>query len=409
MRLLLATLVTSAMFLGSRATADVMTVSDLVRIALAKSQEVQGKVFETDALKSTAERMKLGENPTLSLEIANREHSLGRAQGLRASLVQPLGLGRAGVQGRAADLRAEISEFEGQTLGLKLHAQLYEDIYRYMAADEKAKHAEERVVRFQNIKRFLGSRSFVSPQKKAEALIVAAKIQILNKEFLHLRAERDVLWETLNAFVGLKERPEIKASWFRGSRKFDFESMWKSAQTKFPGLQVAQLKTRQAEAESEAAKKEKWRGVAVSGFFSGESGPESEKIYGLGLAIPLPVFDSGSALVRSRELEKKAANTRAAFALRSAERDLRSALIHYATARDAVVALPFSSIPSLESSMKEADLGFRRGQVDLLTYIEAENQHSDSLAVIFDAQAEFARELAVLSYMTADVELLEEK
>lgn len=96
------------------------------------------------------------------------------------------------------------------------------------------------------------------------------------------------------------------------------------------------------------------------------------------------------------------------FTRAKAEADLRSALIRYTAARDAVIEIPISSLKPLENSMRAADQGFRRGQVDLLTYIEAENQHSDGIAVVFDAQAELAHELAELSLLSADAGLLEE-
>ncbi|CAN5610231.1 TolC family protein [soil metagenome] len=409
MKLLMCSLLMSCFSISSQARADVMTVPDLIRIGISKSQELEAKAFEGESLRSASERLRLGENPVLSIELGRRDHPTGSANQFRTAIIQPLGFGRAGLLGKAADFNSQIADFEGKSMALRLRAKLYEDTYRYMAADEKAQHAEERVARFREMKKFLGSRSFVSPQKKAEALIVAAKIQILQKEFLHLRAERDVLWESLNAYFNLEARPKIKTGWFQRTKVLTFDALWISAKDRHPEVQIWQARIHRAEAEGAAAAKEKWRGLAVTGFYSGESGTDTERIYGLGLALPLPVFDSGSQLVRSAELEKQAATAKASFERRAAERDLRSATIQYATAREAVLSLPFTSIPSLETAMRDADQGFRRGQVDLLTYIEAENQHSDSLAVIFDAQAEFAHELANLSFMTADPDLLEER
>lgn len=408
-RQLLSLVMCGLVFFSMGARAEVTTVSDLVKLGLTRSLEREAKVSDTQALKSVAARSRLSENPIVSLEVANREKQGGSARQLRAAVTQPLGLGRFSALGEVADLNTKVGEFELQSLSLGLQSQLYRDIYRFLAADEKTQHAEERVSRFREIKNFLGSRSFASPQKKAEAMIVAGKIQILQKEFLHLRAERDGLWESINTYLGLTDRPKIKTGWFRGEKTIEFGPLWETVRAVSPQLKIRETLVERATAEGVVAHREKWRGAAVSGYYSGETGFDTEKIYGVGLALPLPVFDTGATAVKVAELEKNSATNRAAFELRKIEAELRSAVLRYGSAREAVLALPIASIRGLETTMRTTDQGFRKGQVDLLTYIEAENQHSDGLAVIFDAQAEYAQELAILSSMTADLSLLEEK
>jgi hypothetical protein len=62
----------------------------------------------------------------------------------------------------------------------------------------------------------------------------------------------------------------------------------------------------------------------------------------------------------------------------------------------------------MEKSMSITDQGFRKGQVDLLTYIEADSQHSDGLEAIFAAQTEYVSYLSTLLAMVGDSTIPEE-
>lgn len=233
-----------------QAYSEVTTVSDLVRMGLSRSLELQSKTTELSSSQQRASQVRLGDNPLVSIEVGNREKDGGGARQLKASVVQPLGLGRASAAGVVADYGARVSEAEKFAVSLALQSKLYADLYRFLAADEKAHHAEERVARFKEIKKFLSSRTFASPQKKTEALIVEGKIQILQKLFLHLRAERDVLWESLNTYFNLSERPKVNVSWFRAPRTLQWAPLLAQAQTQSPAFKISAASIARADAES---------------------------------------------------------------------------------------------------------------------------------------------------------------
>ncbi len=394
---------------GNSAWGNERSLTELVEIGLSKSKEIETKTFEVNALDKQSSNARSWENPIFGFEVGNRDQIGGTAQQKRFSLFQPIGLGRNGLKGEIAEINSQVGKLESLSQRSQLRFRLYSQLFTYAVAYEKAHHAEERVSRFKEVQGFLRSRLFASPQKKAEATIVTGKLQVLSKEFLQLRAQRDVLWEDLKLYLGLSEEPMIKVPWFKNGVTFDFDSLWNKVESQNPEIKARNFSLEKAEKEISLTRREKWTGFGLTGTYTNETGFQPEQTYGVGVTIPIPVFNSGSAMVSAAEMQRKASESRASFENESLKKTLRTTLINYNSAKEVIQALPISTVKQLEESMKVTDQGFRKGQVDLLTYIEADNQHADGIAAVYDAQAEFAHQLSELSVLTAETQIPVEK
>ena len=220
----------------SASWANERSLTELVEIGLSRSKEIETKNFELGALERQSSNARAWENPILGFEVGNRDQTGGTAQQKRLSLFQPIGLGRNGLKGEIADLNSRIGKLEYVTFQSQLRFKLYSELFSYAILNAKAHHAEERVKRFKEVQGFIRSRTFASPQKKAEATIVTGKLQVLNKEFLQLRAQREVLWEDLKLYLGLTDEPMIKALWFTNGFTFDFDSLWSKVESQNPEI-----------------------------------------------------------------------------------------------------------------------------------------------------------------------------
>lgn len=392
----------------SEAIAQEKSVNELIELGLSHAKEIEAKNLEVRALDKLSISAGSWENPSLSLDLGSRDQMGGAAKQTRINISQPIGIGQYKLRGEAANLSAQIGRFETAVLSISLRFKLYNGLFAYIVADEKLRHAEERINRFKDVQGFLRSRTFASPQKRAEASIVSEKIQVLQKDFLHLRSQRNILWEELNLFLVLSDRPHIRNPWFAKGLDFDFETLWRKLESQNPEFKIRHLSLERAEKEIGLAQKERWKGIFVSGSYSSETGYQPEQTYGLGVTFPLPMLNSGSSNVQASELRKSAAVTKFSFEEATDKKNLRTALINYQSARETIRVLPLNSIRIQEASMKVTDQGFRKSQVDLLTYIEADNQHSEGLNAIFDAQAEFAQALSQLLSLTAETQIPEE-
>lgn len=138
------------------------------------------------------------------------------------------------------------------------------------------------------------------------------------------------------------------------------------------------------------ARQDRWPGFTLSGAYADGGGFSPEKIVGVGVSFPLPVWNANGAGIEAGKFHHEAELQKYAFEKERTGRLLKAEFLRYEASRHAVRALPVAKLGEIEAEMAGTDQGFRRGHVDLLTYIEADSQHSETLDAIYDAQVEFA-------------------
>lgn len=386
-----------ASFFGLTAKAEDYSVSQLIDLAVSKSEQINVAELEARSREKEASQAAVWENPTLDLGTENKNETGGSTRQWKVGASQTIGVpGKYSLRGDVADADFRIAKLERSNTELFLRHDIFVKIFSFLAAEERAKHAEERLSRFKEVQTYIRSRTFASPQKRAEATIVSGKLMVLEKELLKFKAETDVLWDDVNLFLGLVGRPKIRANWFLKGKSFSFENLRERLDSTNPELNRQKLVVEKSEKQLRLSRKDAWPTFTVSGSYADGNGFAPERIYGLGLSFPIPAFNSNSAGIQASQFRQQAEISKLSF-----ERDrtllrLKSALLRYETSRSAVQRLSVNRISEIEKGMTITDQGFRKGQVDLLTYIEADSQHSESLEAIYAAQTEYASYLSNL-------------
>ena len=72
--------------------------------------------------------------------------------------------------------------------------------------------------------------------------------------------------------------------------------------------------------------------------------------------------------------------------------------------RRIVQEFPRELLPELETQLEEAEEGFRKGQVDLLTFLELDSSASETIGQVFDAQLDLVAKAAELLAATGEVD-----
>ena len=63
---------------------------------------------------------------------------------------------------------------------------------------------------------------------------------------------------------------------------------------------------------------------------------------------------------------------------------------------------PQAILPDLEAQLKEAEDGFRKGQLDLLTFLELDSSAAETYSRVLDAQVELTTKLAEIFASTQE-------
>lgn len=394
---------------SSAAKAEDYSVSQLVDLALSRSKQVEAANLDSKSHEMDAAQAAVWENPNLEIATENKDEAGGSTRQWKAGLSQTIGIpGRYALRGEAASADYKISKIEAENTGRSLRYEVFTRTFEYLAAEEHVKHAQERLTRFKDVQSYISSRTFASPQKKAEANIVTGKLLVLDKEFLKLRAEADSAWENLNLFLGLGSKPIIRATWYRQGKNYSLNDLKEKLLEKNPELARQKLVVEKSEVQTKLSKNEAWPAFTVSGSYGNGSGYAPEKTYGVALSFPIPSFNTNSAGIRASQFRQQAEISRLGFEQDQVFLKLKNAWLRYEMARSSIQHLPVNRIPEFEKSMSVTDQGFRKGQIDLLTYIEADSQHSESLDAIYAAQTEYVSYLSTLLAMVGDATIPEE-
>ena len=374
-----------------------LTLKTAVERAVERNPELKALALEVEAERERAAQAGRWDDPTLDLGVLRKDEPVGRTSfgnvGLSQTIPRP---GRLGARADRARARERLAEGERADQETELRARVLELLYLHRVAQEKAEHAQERVERFRTVETYLRSRPFAAPQKRAEAAIVRSKLMVLQKEWRELEANRKIAWNRLNLFLGYEREVDIRVPWYVSAPQFSPPEILDRLESRSPDLRRQSRRVEAQEAEARAERLEAWPGLALSATYSDGSGASPEKNYGLGLSFPIPAWNGNRGAIRAADARARAEESRRGWLRERVKAELSSALERYRTSAVSLAELAPEKMKTQERDMRELDAGFKRGQIDLLTYLEADGQHFESLNAILDAQVGFLASLSAL-------------
>jgi cobalt-zinc-cadmium efflux system outer membrane protein len=388
---------------GALENRNAVTIKEMVDLAVTRSPELRALNLESESSNQLAIQAGRWKNPSLEIGGEKKEEPNGDTNfsiiGLSQEIERP---GRIRARKDVSQARAAIANLDRDSQSVGFRGRILKLIYDFKVADEKAAHARERLERFKTVNTFLRSRTFASPQKRTESIIVRSKLMVLNREVRELETGRTIAWNRLNIHLGLKSEPEIRAAWYERPKTYTVSELKSKAEAEGPELKRQSARVKAQEQELRLARLDSWPGLTLAARYSNGTGANPEKNYGLGLSIPLPLFDGNGGNIGSAQALASAESARLTWAKETVDQELQSAIEHYKASAESIEELSVKRIPEIEKDMKTVDAGFKRGQVDLITYLEADTQHSETLNAVFDSQSDFVGALTELLFIVGE-------
>ncbi len=280
--------------------------------------------------------------------------------------------------------------------------------FEYASNRRKAVFANTRRERFELIQSYLSGREFPTPQRKAESRIVQNRLKNLVAEAIQSEAGSKASLEKLRIYAPLDagEYPEVEVPWLSGSRRLDEKEWLDKALADNPELRAQKLTVQGAGLERTLAGRAGLPDTALVASYENAKAAETEKTYGMGLSLAFPAWNGNRSGIRSAEKKKLAEEKLLGFSEQKLRAALLRSLVEYEAARQVVLKYPPETLAELEGQLKGADEGFRKGQVDLLTFLELDGSVAETLGRALDAQAELAAKAAEVLALTADRDAL---
>lgn len=391
------------------ATMERYTLNQLVGMALKSTQLLGAQDARIEERRLSADQARVWSGPSASFLAGRTKQTEASGSRFELSLAQPIPFtGIPRLRGGLLDLESESGQIERAAGEVSVTLNVAQGAYEYAASRRKAAFAESRRKRFELIHSYLAGRVFPTPQRKAESRIVSNRVKNLVAEAIQSEAGFKASLEKLKVFVPLDagKYPEVEVPWLKGNQTLDEKEWLDRALAGNPELRIQRLAVKGAGLAKTLASREGLPDTSLVASYEKGQADIIGTSYGLGVGLAFPSWNRNRSGVKSAEQRRLSEERMLAYAEQRLKAELPRALVEYEAARQTVLKYPPEMLAELEAQLKEADEGFRKGQVDLLTFLEADASASETYSRALDAQVQLAAKAAELLTATADADAL---
>lgn len=310
---------------------------------------------------------------------------------------------------RVADADVDLARLSQLEAELSLVSEAVRLAYDYEVNRRKKEFAQSRFERFDLVRAYLQGNVFASPQKKAERRIVEARLRRISAEKLEIEAALQTSLEKLKLYMSITgTASEIEVPWFAGNPLPDALRWQTQLLEQNPELVSQRISVDRAREEKHLAAKEAWPDFESSIFYGRESAAETERTAGLGLSVPLPVFNRNRSAVQSLQMRIEAGQKLRDFKERELTSRLGILLAEIEAARQTLLQYPLSLAADWQKDFRETEVEFRKGRVDFLVFVELENELAETYYRALEAQRSMTEKLTALFALAGRKDLVAE-
>jgi cobalt-zinc-cadmium efflux system outer membrane protein len=369
----------------------------LVAQALRENPELQFYGAELAAAKAGRKAAGLMPNPELS-GLVGQKRSRDVNTGLSAegvawsvSLMQPFEWpGRIGLRKAIANRDVELAELGLERFKVALGSRVRVLGYGLFAAQQKAAAAREVAERFKALREVLVQREAGGVAPLLETRVIeATELTMQRKASEAELASQSALLElnqlrgvTPGAVLSVAE-PALKFG-ASGSndvllalaRTNNFELRVRAAELAQQGFRVA------------LARNERYPAISVGPSYSEENALERDRVIGVGVSFPLPLWNRNSANIEAAAARQMQAETSLLVAQREVERKVIEAAVTYESKVREMGKWRGDAVEHFREAAALADRHYRLGAVPVSTYVELQKQYLEAVEGLLDTKKE---------------------
>jgi len=398
-----------------------LTLDSLVSGALQQNPELNFYRAEITAAKAGRKSAGSLANPELSGTVGQkraRDRSSGMSEaGLAwsASVVQPFEWpGRIGLRKAIANRDVELAELGYERFKIALAARMRVLAYGLFAAQEKSAAAREVADRFNALREVLVQRDPAGLTPLLETRVIEATALTMQRKASDAELAAQTALLELNQLRGSAPDAQLAlASAQLAFRPLDArETLVILAHTNNFELRVRAVELAQQGFRVSLAKNERFPAISIGPTISEENALEHERVIGVGVSFPLPLWSRNTANIESAAARQVQAETSFAVTEREVERKTVEAALTYESKLREMSRWRPDSVEHFREAAELADRHYRLGAVQISTYVELQKQYLEAVESLLDTRKEAleaAQNLELLTGLTPPLVNLKEE
>jgi cobalt-zinc-cadmium efflux system outer membrane protein len=398
--------VSAVILVCARALAE--TPEALVKQALQRNPELNFFVAGIAAAKGTVRTAGTVRNPELHSELGykNSRDNSGGASGdgaiLAFSFSQTIEYpGRIALRKAIANHDVEVAELHLQQFRLTLAARVRTLAYGISSAQEKSVAAREVASRFQALSDVLAQRPAAGVTPQLEAQIIDANTLAFRREEREAALAIATALAELNQLCGRPADAPLKIA----AAKVQFSTAALPKLLSVARANAFEIRIRQVELAQQGFKvalsrNERFPAIAVGPFYSLENATDREHRAGLGVSLPLPLWDRNTGNIATTKARQQQAEASLALTEREVERRVTQNAATLAAKRTEIESLQDNAVAKFREAAETADRSYRTGAVPLTIYVETQKQYFEQVGAVAQLRKDAlqaAQELEILT------------
>jgi len=310
--------------------------------------------------------------------------------------------GRLGLRKAIANQDVALATLGLEAFRRELAGKVRENAFGLAGAEEKARVAQAVADRFRALREVLVQRDPAGIAPQLEVRILEATELTLRRrasEFaLAVEAER----VRLNLLRGsaLEAPLRVKGLLPELPERPPLERLMAAANTNHFDLRTRAAELVQQGFRVDLARHERWPAFEVGPMTMGQDGSTLDRIVGVGVSFPLPLWQPRTANIAAAEARQKQAEALLAAARREVERRVVTAARGYDSRLAELSRWRPDVVAQFESAAELADRHYRLGAVPATTYVELQKQYLDAVEAHLDTRREALGALLELEQAT---------
>lgn len=380
---------------GQADDAKLFTVEALVQQILATNPELKFYQAEIAVAKGEQRTAATWANPELNATIgAKRVHSgpfVSDGMAWSVSVRQTFEWsGRIPLRKAIANQQMKLAELGFAQFRAALAARAQTLAYQLFAAQEKTVAAREVADRFQALREVLVQRDAAGLTPVLETRIIEATELTVQRRATEAAVGAQAALLELNQLRGQpwEQALKVEPTQFEFAEPPELSALIAAAQTYNFELRMRQAELEQQGFKVSLARNEQLPTVSVEPYLSRERAGDRETQFGIGVSVPLPLWNRGTGRIVSEEARREQAATTLLVTQRNVERQVVEKALTFRTKLGEIAKWRPDSVRQFKEAVALADRHYRLGAVPISTYVELQKQYLDAVEALLDTRRE---------------------
>ena len=369
-----------------------VTLDSLVQEALEKNPELNFYKAEIAATKGERRTATALQNPEVSTQVGEKRVQAG-GDGLAwsVSVQQTFDWpGRIPLRKAIANRQIKLAELGLEQFRAAMAGRVRTLGFNLFAAQEKAAAAREVANRYQSLREVLVQRDPAGLTPLLETRIIEATELTLQRAASEAEVEAQAALLELNQLRGQpwQETVKIEKPDFAFAPTPDLETLLAAARTNNFEMQMRRVELEQQGFKISLAKNERYPAFKVGPYFSQENAGPREEVVGIGVSVPLPIFNRQKGSIATQEARKLQAETSLLVTQRDIERQVIGKSQLYQSKLSQMSKWRADSVQQFQEAAALAYKHYRLGAVPISTYVELQKQYLEAVQAVLDTKKE---------------------